>query len=220
KALDFPVNDYIGQETVQQLVSAEASPQRIKLYKKAFASNNIMVRQAIAVSLTKIPPQLQSDYESLLKDDSYVTQEKALFNLWQNFPEKRKQYLDELENTQGFYDKNVRTMWLTLALVTQDYQPDKNAAYFEELSGYTSPSYGYSIRRNAFGHLYQINTFSNQNYKDLLQACMHPVWQFRNYARELLDKLLEEEQHRDHLLLVKPQLPTEQQALLDKKMKP
>lgn len=218
-ALDFPVNNYIGQEVVYQLAAENPSAERLKLYKKAFASKNILVRQAVAISLTKIPKDLKKDYESLLSDKSYLTQEKALFNLWENFPEDRENYLDQLQNTQGFFDKNVRTMWLTLSLVTQNYHPEMKQEHFNELSGYTSPAYDYSIRRNAFGHLYQINSFSDQNYKDLLQAYNHPVWRFRKFSRELLRKLLEENQHKDQLLLLKPLLPEKEQQILEKEMK-
>lgn len=216
KALDFPTDKYMGQEAVNQLAKASVSEMRLKLYKKAFTTNNILVRQAIAASLQKIPKELKSDYESLLNDDSYLTMERALFNLWQNFPQDRKKYLEKTKSTQGFYDKNVKMLWLTLSLVTQDYHPEKSGEYYKELSGYTSPSYDYSIRQNTFGHLYQINTFTTQNYKDLIQACVHPVWRFRKFARELLGKLLEESVHKDQLRLIKPQLPEKQQKVLEK----
>src|SRR5699024_8188250 len=107
----------------------------------------------------------------------------------------------------------------TLALVTRDYHPERTPDFFEELSGYTAPAYDYSIRQNAFGHLYQINTFTVQNYKDLMQACVHPVWRFRKFARELLDSLLKEGHHRDKLQLIKPQLPEKQQHILVKALK-
>lgn len=215
-ALDFPVNPYIGQEVVYQLASAPPSEKVMKLYQKAFQTNDILVRQAIAEALTKIPQELKGNYESLLEDDSFLTQEKALFNLWQNFPNQRTFYLDKLKNTQGFYNKNIRTLWLTLALVTQNYHPDNKEAYYEELSGYTSPNYDYSIRQNAFGFLYQINRFTRQNYKDLLQGTTHPAWQFKKFSTELLKTLLKEEMHRQVLIELKTDLPSEESKILEK----
>ncbi len=64
KALDFPVNDYVGQEVVHQL-SLEEPAAVIDLYRKAFESNNLYVRQAIAISLEDIPAALKSRYEKL-----------------------------------------------------------------------------------------------------------------------------------------------------------
>ncbi|MDR6300380.1 M1 family metallopeptidase [Mesonia maritima] len=216
-ALNFPVNEYIGQEVVYQL--AEENPRRvIELYKKAFATNTILVRQAIASTLTDIPRELQSEYERLLKDDSYLTKEKALFNLWQNFPEKRHQYLNELAGVEGFSNKNIELLWLTLNLVTQDYQPQKKQQVYKRLSGYTSPKFAYEIRENAFGYLFQIDSFSEENYKDLLQGCEHQVWRFRNFCRELLKELLSNSYHRERILQLKNEFSETQQEYLQKQI--
>ncbi len=216
QALNFPSNKYIGQEVVNQLASETPSPKRLQLYKKAFNTQNTLIRQAIASTLTKIPKALQAAYEGLLKDPSYLTQEQALFNLWKNFPDKRKIYLNTLQNTQGFYSKNVRLLWLTLSLVTQEYRPQKKQVYYKELSGYTAPAYDYSIRQGAFMRLYQLNLFSTQNYKDLLQACEHPVWRFRSFAQQLLGRLLKDNDHRKRLQKVLPQLSSKEQNILKK----
>lgn len=216
RALDFPVNKYTGQEVVYQLADEADTPVRNRLYQKAFQTRDLYIRQAVAETLQKIPKDLQTDYESLLSDPSYLTRELALLHLWQNFPAKRHAYLDQLAQTQGFYYKNIRMLWLTLSLVTADYQTDKKQDFYNELSGYTHPAYDYSIQQNAFGYLYQINRFSYQNYKDLIQAAQHPVWRFKNFARELLKELLKEDLHQTALENLKPQLTAEEQALIDK----
>lgn len=216
-ALAFPVNEYIGQEVVYQL--AKELPARVlPLYQKAFATNNVLVRQAIAATLKDIPQELQSDYETLLQDDSYLTIEEALFNLWTNFPQKRKQYLEETKGITGFGNHNVEMEWLTLNLVTQDYEPAKNSEVYKKLSGYTSPQYGYGIRENAFGYLFQIDSFSAQNYKDLLQGCEHPVWRFKNFCRKLLSELISDENHKKELLSMKMQFTPSQQNYLLKQL--
>lgn len=219
KGLDFPVNEFIGQEVVNQLAQEPPSTERTDLFKKAFASNEILVRQAIANSLTEIPAELQSQYETLLDDDSYLTQEKAFFYLWNNFPDKKEEYLDKLKNNEGFHDKNIRTVWLTLALVTQTYKPNKKSEYFNELADYASVHYDYSIRENALGYLYQINALSDENYKDLMQATVHPVWRFRKFARQLLGRFLEDDNHKDRFKILKPGLPENQQNVLNKALK-
>ena len=79
-------------------------------------SNNLYIRQAIALTLEGIPQELVSDYETLLEDASYVTQEAALYNLWTQFPDRRSYYLDKMEGVDGFQNKNIRQLWLVLAL--------------------------------------------------------------------------------------------------------
>src|SRR5690606_9757705 len=80
-ALDFPVNDYIGQEVVYQLALEDQSG-TAELYRKAFESNNLIVRQAIALSMDRIPQEFKINFESLLHDDSYLTKEVVLYKLW------------------------------------------------------------------------------------------------------------------------------------------
>lgn len=217
-ALDFPVNEYLGQEAVLQLPNENLSPEAVQLYKKAFATNNILVRQAISSYLTKIPKSLKVDYESLLDDKSYLTKEKALLNLWANFPENRKAYLEKTKGIEGFPDKNVELLWLTLNLVTQDYQPEKKEETYAKLSGYASPQYAFPIRQNAFGYLYQLNAFSKKNYKDLLEGCTHRVWRFRNFCRELLDELIKDKNHQKRLRKLLGELSGKKKAFLEKRL--
>jgi aminopeptidase N len=195
QSLDFPVNEYLGQEAVYQLNGGEPELS-IPLYEKALETNNLYVRQAVATSLSVVPKALKKEYESLLKDDSYTTIENAFLHLWMSFPEDRHKYLDALEGVDGFQDKNVKLLWLTLHLATPDYYPKQKSKIFQELSKHTQPGFPYQIRRHAFGYLYQIDTFTPNNYKDLMQGVFHPVWQFQKFCRELLDTLMTTEHHR------------------------
>lgn len=199
EALDFPVNEYLGQEAVYQL-NGEDLKLALPLYKKALNTNNLYVRQAVANSLTSVPKQLKTEYESLLEDDSYLTKEKALLHLWMSFPQNRHDYLNQTKDIVGFQDKNVKLLWLTLNLATPDYQPEQKSKVFTELSGYTKPGYPYQIRQHGFGYLYQIDTFTESNYKDLMQGVFHPVWQFKKFCRELLDTLMTSDRHKEAIL--------------------
>ncbi|GAA4272304.1 M1 family metallopeptidase [Aquimarina gracilis] len=218
-ALDFPVNDYIGQEVVYQL-EGKTDPEVIALYEKAFKTNNVFVRQAIANTLSTIPSDLQKHYESLLKDPSYATIEPALYHLWANFPEKRKEYLDDTKDIIGFSDKNIRVLWLVLALSTQDYQTDKHQKYYNELSGYTSSKYHFSTRENAFTYLESLAAFSDPSLKNLVGGATHHNWRFRNACRKILDKLLKEEKYKKKYVVLKNDLPKNQQDYLLKKLTP
>ncbi|WBL24780.1 M1 family metallopeptidase [Zunongwangia sp. HGR-M22] len=197
-ALDFPVNDYIGQEAVMQL-QGNTSQETIDLYKKAFETGNIFVRQTIASSMKEIPKALKSEYEDLLNDDSYLTKEYALMTLWTNFPEERSKYLSKTKNIEGFYNKNVRMLWLTLNLVTPEFDAENSQKNYAELSGYTQTKYPFEIRQNAFSYLFQIDAFSDQNLKDLMQGTQHHTYRFRDYCRQLLKEILTHQKYRKKL---------------------
>ncbi len=201
KNLGFPVNDYIGQEVVHQLAGKQ-SDLAIRLYKKAFETNNIYVRQAIATSIQEIPPALKKDFESLLKDESYLTIEAALFKLWEQFPKDRANYLEQTRDLDGFYNKNIRMLWLTLNLVTPEFEADLTEDYYNELAGYTAVEKPFQIRENAFSYLYQIGAFNPESLESLIEGTQHHTYSFRNYSRELLGELLKNEEYRQKILEV------------------
>ncbi len=218
-ALRFPTNDYLGQEAIYQL-EGKKSPEAIALYDKGFATNNIFVRQAIANTLSRVPVELKEQYESLLQDSSYATIEPALYHLWSSFPEDRKKYLDATKEIIGFSDKNIRVLWLVLALSTEDYQTDKHQNFFNELSGYTSPKHHFSVRENAFAYLESLQAFSDPSLKDLIDGATHHNWRFRNSCRKILDKLLKNEKYKKKYVVLKNDLSKNQQDFLQKKLTP
>ena len=195
KALAKPINEYIGQEAIFQ-ISGENSPEAIELYKKAFASENLMLRQAIAVSIDKIPLELKTEFFSLLKDESYITIENALLKAWLQFPEDTAFLLEQTKDVHGFQNKNVRLLWLTINLVSPEIEPELSKDYFEELSSNTSKYMPADLRQNALGYLYQLNAFTSENLKDLLNGAQHPVSRFKNYCASMLNKLLLNDEYR------------------------
>jgi aminopeptidase N len=92
----------------------------------------------------------RTQYETLLDDKSYQTQELALYNLWNNF-RQRSQYLDKSKKLDRF-DYNLRTLWLTLALSTPNYTNDRQALE-TELIHYSSINYEANTRQNALEKL-------------------------------------------------------------------
>lgn len=196
--LTFP-GDYKGQEAIFQL-SGEPISETLPLYKRGFESNNLYVRQAIALSMDSIPKQLQQDFESLLDDASYVTREAALYTLWLNFPEKREVYLSKTDKLIGFQDKNLRQLWLVLALLDSNYRADKSEAYTSELKSYTSEAYSFEIRKIAFGYVDELQLWDEVTLKNLVNASGNHAWRFRNYARKLLEKVLNNETFRSEIV--------------------
>ncbi len=214
KALDFP-DDFIAQEVIYQIEEEDIS-ETIQLYKIGFKSNNLFVRQAIALSLSSIPMKLKTEYESLLKDRSYVTKEAALYNLWTHFPEDRSKYLDALEGVEGFQNKNIYQLWLVLAFVTEDYKVDEKSNYLNKIKGFTSPQYSFEIRELALGYLNELGLWDDPALKNLVNACIHQNWRFRKSSRVILNYLIESEIYVDTLLKFKNDLDLKESQFLKK----
>ncbi len=154
--------------------------------KTTFLNTGLKARQAIATTLTEIPRALKADYETLLNDASYRTIEAALFTLWRHFPEDRSIYLERTKHLEGFATKNIRTMWLALALLTEGYHDAKKERYLEELTDYTSPKYGFEVRQNAFQFLNEIQACHSKCKAQLKEATKHHNWRFQKFAKLLL----------------------------------
>lgn len=146
------------------------------------------VRQAIARHLKVIPAELKKDFESLLNDPSYITIDNALFTLWNNFNEDRADYLNQTKDITGLPNKNVRILWLLLAIITPDYLPQQSEQFLKELVEYTSPHYNYEIRMTAFEYLEFMRACDATCLKNLEQAKAHHNWQLVKFAKTILEK--------------------------------
>lgn len=217
KYLTAPVNDYLGQEAVYQLTSQPFLETK-SVYAKAFQSKNLFVRQALAISLNPIPEALLTEYETLIKDASYLTLEVALYNLWLQFPENRAIYLKETEGIVGFSNKNIRQLWLTLAWLTEGYQEDQKPYYLLELRQYTTSKYSFEVQEKAFQFLAGIQQLTDLNLKNLIDACLHPNWRFASSSRDLLDQLLQDPSMKIRFNTIKKELTLEKAFWLGNKL--
>ncbi|WP_142786271.1 M1 family metallopeptidase [Changchengzhania lutea] len=179
------ISDFYRVSVFKELMKDTTVDNR-KLIRSVLKSKDLKVRQEVAKTMSQMPSELKADYETLLTDTSYVTIEAALFNLWQSFPQERNQYLGQTKGIQGFNDKNIHILWLTLALITEDFELQNKYRYFDELTDYTSPKYGFEIRQNAFQYLAQINACREACQKNLNQATNHHNWRFSKFAKEVL----------------------------------
>lgn len=166
-----------------------------KITKTVFKSS-IQVRQAIAKALKTIPPTLKANYESLLNDESYITKEVALYNLWTNFPDDRKKYLEQTKAIIGFNDKNVRLLWLILALNTEDYQNESKTRFYDELVSYTASLYSVETRQKAFSYLNSIDAFNKLALINLVEVSNHHVWRFKKFGRDFIKRLSVNEKYK------------------------
>lgn len=213
KILQLPIDQFLGQEAVYQLPDP-TSKEIEKLYLKTFFTKKRTVRQAISERLNNVPASLQINYETLLGDQSYFTQENTLLHLWTSFPDQRTEYLKQMKNIIGFNDHNIKTLWLALAIATNDYEPEKSFSYLEDLINYTSPKRRFQTRRNAFQYLHQINVIKKQAIKNLVKACTHHNWRFRKFARNLFKKWMNQAPNQEKLKSIK--LSEKEQKVVNK----
>lgn len=209
-------SDFLGQEVISQLID-EPIKESLALYSQAFDSQNIYIRQAVALSLAKIPIELKTAYESLLLDDSYLTKEIALYNLWTQFPENRSKYLEETKNLIGFQDKNIKQLWLALAYITPGYRVDEKPEFSNDLIEFTSDIYSFEIREKAFGYINELGLWNKSSISSLVDACVHPAWRFSKSSRLLLDGLLQDN-HFKMLFLDLKGVSSEGLVYLNKKL--
>ena len=177
----------------------------------------LKVRQAIALVMPRVTPELKETYESFLEDPSYITIENALYKLWVSFPEDRVRYLDITRGMIGLPNKSLRMTWLLLAMLTPGYgDPPAKAAFERELRGYTSKIYGPEIRQNAFLLIREVLAPTDQYLLDLSQACVHHTWQFRSFARNLLNELLQTDSVKTRLIGMTNKLDQKERSYLKK----
>ena len=201
------------EEVIYQLENTPFE-QNVALFRVALKSSDLKARQAVAKSLRTIPKTFKKEYEVLLDDASYITQEIALKALWAQFPEERTSLLDKTMNWQGFNDKNLRISWLTLALATADYQNDHKMPFYEELLDYASPKYESNVRQNALVNLLYLNKNDSNTLACLVNGTTHHKWQFSKFCRETIRTLLKTERYKAYLTELLPKLPENEKAQL------
>ena len=206
---------FIREEICYQLngVPFEDAEALIKL---ALNSENWKVRQALARSLSEFPEDFLSNYETFLEDPSYITKEIALGTLWSRFPEKRTKYLEQSKYWMGFQDRNLRILWLTLVLITVEYENQKKVDLYDELLSYSSSRFDSNTRMNAFNNLLYINPNDTNIFKNLLEATTHHKWQFTLFARNRIKELFKSEVHLKYFQSALENLPPEQKRNLQK----
>ncbi|MEO9513684.1 MAG: M1 family metallopeptidase [Flavobacteriaceae bacterium] len=179
-------------------------------------NDGLKVRQAVAFSLQQIPLEIQLEYEKLLADKSYATVESALYRLWTDFPDSQNKYLNETSEVIGMPNKNVRLLWLTLALVSPEYNIGLKPTYFNELSGYTGLEHHFEVRLLAFQYLKNIGGFNDSTLKNLIEACSHHVWHFKKSSRKILKEFLKGEENVARIKDIYSSLNQQGKQYLDK----
>jgi aminopeptidase N len=205
---------YYGvKEAIVEQLENEKFETKKELLILALQTNNVQIRQAVASTLTKIPEDFRIEYETLLDDKSYQTQEIALYWLWKNFPDHRAAYLDKSKNWIGFNDYNLRTMWLSLALSTPNYV-DNPEDLIAELISFSSIKYEATTRQNALEKLIAFKIINDQVLSNLVSSTTHHMWQFSKFGRETIRFLLKKPEMRASFNRILPNLTPDEQFQL------
>ena len=193
--VDCHVKSSKCEEYLKYYISDEAKVKIIAQLPELVTSdtfkNSLKVRQAIAQYVTKIPRQLKEEYETLLDDKSYITVERALYNLWNNFPLDRGKYLSKTRNIHGFNDKNIRLLWIVLNLNTPYYNSESNQELYMELLDYTGEEHNADLRISAFQYLNLIDGCNEKCIENIETAKSHHNWRLVQFVKDYSEKLKE-----------------------------
>lgn len=208
----------IKQEIIYQLQEIPFA-EKADLLRLAMKTYAIEVRQAIVQNLKEIPVDFKPEYETFLNDKSYITQEIALNFLWTKYPEEQTKLLEKTKDWVGFNDKNLRILWLTLALKTNGFQQDKKVVFYQELLDYASPKFESSARQNALSNLIYLDK-NDENYLPfLINGLTNFKWQFVKFSKDNIRKLLKNKNHRAYFEKLLPKISGNEQVQLSKILK-
>ena len=211
---------YPIKELLLYQIAKEPFEAKSKILTMALQSKDLHVRQAVAASLNEIPEDFRVQFETLLNDKSYETQEIALFKLWKQFPEQRLKYIELSKNWIGFQSKNLKLMHLSLAYLTYKNQEERQKVYIELLS-FTGTNYDSNVQQKALDNLLNLKINTPEVLKGLVYGTMSARWQFVKFSKDNIRKLIKDEKNRKIFTEMLPSLPfrekTQLQRLLDEK---
>lgn len=212
-------NEFISQEAVYQL-ALEPVSETLELYAQALESDNLYTRQAVALSLESIPEPLLSRYEDLLNDASHVTREAVLYQIWAQYPHKRIAVLEKMKGQIGFQNKNIRQLWLALTMLTDSYEEANKSIHLQELRGYTYPEYSFEIREQALNYSNELRIWDKNSLRSLMNATTHPSWRFAKSSRDLLRRVVADENYLSILKSLEDDLTESERKILTSTINP
>lgn len=205
----------VKEEVVFQLAEVPFD-QKEHLIKLALDSGHIKIRQAVAQTMKGIPANAYPLYVTLLDDASYITKEIALNMLYGLFPEKRQELLDKTDTLVGMNDRNLRILWLTLALSTEGYRQPEKVNFYDELIRYAGPEFESTTRQNALKKLLYLNPQDTNLLKLLVSPLTHHRWQFSKYARDTIRALVKKDVYRNFFTELLSTLPEAERQQLER----
>jgi aminopeptidase N len=156
---------FVKGAVVIQLVNDSAGASR-SLIKKAMQDPDVEVRKSVIDNIAGIPIALRTDVEALLRDSSYDVITTALTKLSAHFPDRLPQYLDVTRGIDGM-DRKVKIRSFELSAAAGE------KAALDSLAVYSSSSYEFRSRINAFEALKRLNHLDERIAANLFDAMTH-----------------------------------------------
>ena len=189
-----------------------------EFYQTVAKSNNLKIRQALVQIINEIPQDFKTEYTQFLDDQSYITKEIALKNLWMQEENGRAALLDKTSTWKGFNDHNLRITWLMLALATENYKNDKKAHWYSELENFAYNKYNSNVRTNAINALWFLNKYDSNTLPHLVNALVHHDSRFQKFGKDAIIRLCEKKEFREYFTKLIPYLPQDEHDALKKLM--
>lgn len=162
---------YLTKSEIIKQLSGDNDKKSTAVLKKAIADSEVKLRMAVLSNNTKVPVDLKKEFEKCLKDSSYANINSALISLVETFPNEADKYLKMTEKEIGYPGKNIRITWLEKSIITGKKQ------FIPELIEYSSLSYEFKTRINAFESLVRLNYFDPKVAEYAFEAAVH--WNFK-----------------------------------------
>lgn len=181
-------------------------------------SNDLKLRQALIQIIDTIPDGFVNQYKTFMNDDSYITREIVLKNLWFQRQSEQHQLLDSTQKWEGMPDKNLRITWLMLALKTENYNLDKKTTWYRELEYYASSTFTADVRQNAINAMWYLNPYDSNVLPQLINGLVHHNSRFAGFCRDAIKNLSVRKEFKEYFNKQVPYLPMDEHLALKKLM--
>jgi hypothetical protein len=168
----------VKSEIVNQLIG-DANPKSYGVIRKAISDKDVPVRKNVLAKTKTIPAELLSDYEKLLRGGSYDLIAAALEKLSYQNPSKTQHYLELTKGVENPSGQAVKIKWLEIASSSDE-------KYLAQLVSYTSQSYEFRTRANAFAALRRLNYMNKTLLENTCNALGNGNWRLSGAARETM----------------------------------
>lgn len=172
----------IQSEIVKQLITDTANNTSLQLIQNALLYAHPYVNRTVIEHTKKIPSSLKNDfYKALSTTHSYINIEKLMWLLYDNYPNEYEKIINKTHIFQPT-DKNIEITALAI-----EYLSTQNQSALEKIILYSSPSYEFRTRTNAFSALIKINYIDERVRQYLKQATRSANNKLAIPARETLN---------------------------------
>jgi len=185
----------------------------------AMKTGDINVRQAVVSTFSgiEIPESYRKTYETLLEDNSYITREIALSNLWINFKSERERYMELSKDWIGSEMRNLEILHHTLSMVTTESEEQKFFNYLTLLN-LSGTNYNARTRQRALESLLiSLDLKTSEVFKSLAYGTSHFGWGFSLFCKKQIEKLIENEDYKEIFQNdILPELPLKEKVILER----